>query len=126
MAQIIFLAIRFDNEAIIGIYLYLCILFIAGHFSARRGRDVAQAVEHSAVKVWILLHGGSTLHGGCICSLGYFLFQPVVHNWPIIGCGICCSVSGKLHVKYPLLLIGKSNLCGNSRICYNDYMLHIQ
>ena len=22
-----------------------------------RGRDVAQAVEHSAVKVWILLHG---------------------------------------------------------------------
>ena len=31
---------------------------------------IAQAVEHSAVKVWNLLHGGSILHGGCICSLG--------------------------------------------------------
>ena len=30
------------------------------------GRDVAQVVQHSAVKVWILLHGGSILHGECI------------------------------------------------------------
>ena len=37
-------------------------------------RYVAQVVEHSAVKVWILLYGGSILHGGCICSLGYFSF----------------------------------------------------
>ena len=36
--------------------------------------DVAQAVKHSAVKVWILRHGGLILHGGCICSLGYFPF----------------------------------------------------
>ena len=43
--------------------------------------DVAQAVDHSAVKVWILLPGGSILHSRCICSLGYFLFQPVVYNW---------------------------------------------
>ena len=37
-------------------------------------QDVAQVVEESSVKMWILLHGG------CIWSLGYFLFQPVVHN----------------------------------------------
>ena len=50
------------------------------------GRDVAQAVGHSAVKVWILLHGGLILHGGHICSLGYFPFQPVVHNCLLSEC----------------------------------------
>ena len=84
--------------------------------------DVAQAVEHSAVKVWILLHGGSILHGGCICSLGYFLFQPVVHNWSIKGCGMCCPVCGKVHIKDPLLLIGKSSLCGNSGFHLKKYV----
>ena len=34
-----------------------------------RGRDVAQAVKRSAVKVWILLYGGSIQHGGCICNV---------------------------------------------------------
>ena len=27
-----------------------------------RGGDVAQAVEHSAVKVWILMHGRSIMY----------------------------------------------------------------
>ena len=30
-------------------------------------RDVAQAVEHTAVKLWILLYGGSILHDESIC-----------------------------------------------------------
>ena len=45
-----------------------------------RGADAAHAVEHSGATVWILLYGGSILHGGCICNLGYVLFQPVAHN----------------------------------------------
>ena len=84
------------------------------------GRDITQAVEHSAVKDWILLYGRSILHGGCIFSLGYFPFQPVVHNWSIKGCGMCCPVCGKVHIKDPLLLIG------NSSQCYNDRMLDVQ
>ena len=44
----------------------------------------------------------------------YFPFQPVVHNWFIKGCGMYCSVYGKVHIKDPLLLIEKSSLCGSS------------
>ena len=78
-----------------------------------KGCDVAQVVEHSAVEVWILLHGESILHGRCICSLGYFPFQPVVHDWSMKSCGLCCPVFGKVHIKDLLLLIRKSSLYGN-------------
>ena len=37
-------------------------------FESTKGRDVAQAVEHCAVKVWIILHCR------CICSWDYFPF----------------------------------------------------
>ena len=40
--------------------------------------------------------------------------EPVVHNWFIKGCGMYCSVYGKVHIKDPLLLIEKSSLCGGS------------
>ena len=40
--------------------------------------------------------------------------KPVVHNWFIKGCGMYCSVYGKVHIKDPLLLIEKSSLCGSS------------
>ena len=95
------------------------------------GWDVAQAVEHSVVMVWILLYGGSILHGGCICSLGYFPLQPVVHNWFIKSCVLCCFVCAKVHIKDPLLLIEKSSLCGCQRVssiemCHNDILLDVQ
>ena len=57
---------------------------------------------------------GSILLSGPSCSLGYFPFQPVVHNWFIKGRGMYCSVYGKVHIKDPLLLIEKSSLCGGS------------
>ena len=69
---------------------------------------------------------------GCICNLGYFLFEPVVHNWFIEGCDMCCPVCQKVHIKYPLMLIGKSSLCGDSgfplrkEICHNDHMFDVQ
>ena len=85
-------------------------------------RVVAQEVEHSAVKVWIPLHGGLMPHGRCICSLGYFLFQCVVHNWSMKGCGMCCSACGNMDIKDPLLLIGKSNQCGNSGFPLKKYV----
>ena len=54
------------------------------------------------------------LLSGPSCSLGYFPFQPVVHNWFIKGRGMYCSVYGKVHIKDPLLLIEKNSLCGDS------------
>ena len=57
---------------------------------------------------------GSILLSGPSCSLGYFPFQPVVHNWFIKGRGMYCSVYGNVHIKDPLLLIEKSSLCGGS------------
>ena len=70
-------------------------------------------VEHSSVKVGIIR---SILHGGYICSLGYFPLQPVpvVPNLSIKGCGMCCPICRKVHIQDPLLLIRKSSLCGNS------------
>ena len=48
-------------------------------------------------------------------SLSYFSFQPVLHDWCNKGCGMCYSVCQMVHIKDPLLLIGKSSPCGGSR-----------
>ena len=46
--------------------------------------------------------------------LSYFSFQPVLHDWCNKGRGMCYPVCGMVHIKEPLLLIGKSSLCGES------------
>ena len=38
----------------------------------------------------------------------HFSFQPVFHDW-------CTKDRGMMHIKEPLLLIGKSSPCGGSR-----------
>ena len=40
---------------------------------------------------------------------------PVIHNWCNKSRGMCYPVCGMVHIKEPLLLIGKSSLCGGSR-----------
>ena len=77
----------------------------------QRERDVAQSIACPPLKRSVV---GSILLSGPSCSLGYFPFQPVVHNWFIKGRGMYCSVYGKVHIKDPLLLIEKSSLCGGS------------
>ena len=68
------------------------------------------------IKEPLLLLGKSSLCGDSgflikkYVRVGYFPFQPVVHNWSIKGCGVCCPVCGKVHMKDPLLLIGKGSL----------------
>ena len=42
--------------------------------------------------------------------LSYFSFQPVLYNWCNKGCGMFYPVCGMVHIKEPLLLIGKNNL----------------
>ena len=43
-----------------------------------------------------------------------FSFQPVLHNWSNKGRGMCYPVYGMVHIKEPLLLIGKSSPSGSS------------
>ena len=74
-------------------------------------RDVVQWIACPPLKRSVV---GSILLSGPSCSLGYFPFQPVVHNWFIKGRGMYCSVYGNVHIKDPLLLIEKSSLCGGS------------
>ena len=45
----------------------------------------------------------------------YFSFQPVLHDWCYKGRGTCYPVCGIVHIKEPLLLIGKSSPYGGSR-----------
>ena len=49
---------------------------------------------------WVV---GSILHGGPI--------EPVLHDCCNKGRGMCYHVFGVVHIKYHLLLIGKSNPC---------------
>ena len=73
------------------------------------GAGRSSEVERSLMMRWIV---GSILHG--VDSLSYFSFQPVLHDWCNKGRGMCYPVCGMVHIKEPLLLIGKSSLCGGS------------
>ena len=42
--------------------------------------------------------------------LSYFSFQPVFHDC-VNKTVVCAILSGMVHIKDPLLLIGKSSLC---------------
>ena len=75
--------------------------------SSRAGRS--SEVERSLMVRWVV---GSILHG--VNPLSYFSFQPVLHDWCNKGRGMCYPVCGMVHIKEPLLLIGKSSLCGGS------------
>ena len=46
--------------------------------------------------------------------LNYFSFQPVLHDWCNKGRGMYYTVCGMVHIKEPLLLIGKSSPCDGS------------
>ena len=43
-----------------------------------------------------------------------FSFQSVLHDWCNKGRGMCYSAYWMMHIKYRLLLIGKSSPCGGS------------
>ena len=49
-----------------------------------------------------------------IRPLNYFSFQPLLHDWCNKGRGMCYPVCRMVHIKEPLLLIGKSSPCGGS------------
>ena len=57
---------------------------------------------------WVV---GSILHGG---PIELFLVPASAHDWCNKGHGMCYPVCGMVHMKEPLLLIGKSSPCGGS------------
>ena len=59
---------------------------------------------------WVV---GSILHG--VDPLSYFSFKQVLHDWCNKGRGMRYPACGMMHIKEPLLLIGKSSPCGGSR-----------
>ena len=62
-------------------------------------------VECSLMVRWVI---GSILHG--VDPLSYFSFQPVLHDWCNKSHGMVCAIlCGMVHIKEPLLLIGKSS-----------------
>ena len=73
------------------------------------GAGCSSEIERSIMVRWVV---GSILHG--VDPLNYFSFQPVLHDWCNKGRGMCYPVCGMVHIKEPLLLIGKSSPCGGS------------
>ena len=71
-----------------------------------RCSSMVRAFAHGAM--------GRLIDPSWVDPLSYFAFQPVLHDWCNKGCGMCYPVCGMVHIKEPLLLIGKSNPCGSS------------
>ena len=61
---------------------------------------------------------GRRIDQSCYCNMvdpfSYLSFQPLLHDCCNKGRGICYPICGMMHIKEPLLLIGKSRLCGGS------------
>ena len=64
-----------------------------------------------SVRSWCV---GSSDRSYMVEPLGYFSFQPVPHDWCNKGRGMCYPVCEMMHIKEPLLLIGKSSPCGGT------------
>ena len=69
----------------------------------------------SDTHIHVISCNGSSDQSFMVDPLSYFLFQPVLHEWCNKGCGMYDLVCGMMHIKDPLLLIGKSNSCRGNR-----------
>ena len=59
-----------------------------------------------------------------LCVFGYFSFQPVLHDWCNKGHGMCYPVSGMMHIKEPLLLVGKSSPSPQLSSFWNSFQFY--
>ena len=87
----------------------VCVVTCNVVYVSPMGTGRSSEVERSLMVRWVV---GSILHG--VDPLSYFSFQPVLHDWYNKGRGMCYPVCGMVHIKEPLLLIGKSSPCGGS------------
>ena len=87
---------------------------IRGHWLER---DIVQCVHHEGSIWWSIAPWANVLTTELHLAphLLDVSFQTVLHNWSIKGCGMFYPVCVMVHIKEPLLLIGKSSPCGGSR-----------
>ena len=77
-------------------------------------QELVLALQRSggkSVRSWC---DGSSDRSTIVDPLSYFSFQLVLHDWCTKGRGMCYPVCRMVHIKEPLLLIGKSSPCGGS------------
>ena len=74
-------------------------------------KQIGLMVPHMLVKK---RKKGYVLFNDALNTWSYFSFQPVLHDWCNKGRGMCYPVCGMVHVKEPMMLIGKSSPCGDS------------
>ena len=74
--------------------------------SGARCSSVVRAFAHSTM--------GRRIDPSWVDPLSYFSFQPVLHDWCNKDRGMCYPLCGMMHIKEPLLLIGKSSPYGSS------------
>ena len=70
-----------------------------------RGIRCSSAVERPLWVRWIV----GSIAELIVDPLSYFSFQPVLRDWYNKGHGMCYPVCGTVHIKEPLLLIGKGS-----------------
>ena len=89
-------------------HIYIIYILIdLNPMTGARCSSVVRAFTHGAMGLLIDPSWGD--------PLSYFSFQPVLHDWCNKGRGMYYPVCGMMHIKEPLLLIGKSSPCGSSR-----------
>ena len=93
--------------------MYPHCLVLVGQRSGLERLVILLATGFHCVSLMVRWVVGSILHG--VDPLSYFSFQPVLHDWCNNDRGMCYPVSGMVHIKEPLLLIGKCSSCGGSR-----------
>ena len=103
----------FFNNALNTFYLQLCGL---GHmvkdYSGSKRRNPLPPLYGLLFLVSSISQTVRAFAHGAKGRQSYFSFQPVLHDWCNKGHGMCYPVCGIMHLKEPLLLIGKSSPCG--------------
>ena len=90
----------------------VCGFFLTTYFNSyscykgARCSSVVRAFAHGAM--------GRRIDPSGVDPMSYFLFQLMLHEWCNKGRGMCYPVCGMVHIKEPLLLIGKSSPYGGT------------
>ena len=56
----------------------------------------------------------TALNNALSVSVNVFKVFLIFHDWCNKGCGMCYPICEMMHIKEPLLVIGKSSLCDGS------------
>ena len=93
-------------------------LCYTSHGALAGTRNISMGPPHEgSIRIMVRWVVGSILLG--VDPLNYFSFQPMLHDWCNKSRGMCYHVCGMVHKKEPLLLIGKSSLCGGSGFSFS-------